>query len=624
MEDWADSGRNTKLETTFANRAKLFVIYDGNTLEYDLREYSQLIMGRKARDFTPDLQVNSPIVSRRHGMFRLSEGVLTYQDLGSTNGTFINGIKAEKAVPVPVYDGSVFRVHPVNNADSSHDVVMLVTATFPADVRWERVSLGNEVMSLDVGRNQEIALRGKTVSRKHATFFHAQNGWAIIDNHSLNGVFLNGRKIREPVLLRPMDLVLIAHHIFLFEGESLLYQADRGLAENQYAADKYPAADKAAGKVPADEIPAADKPAEKVPADQIPAADNPAGMMPADPWAAANRPAGKAPAENHPEPGKSAELQSPEVMPDEGKRSGRAGRGKGMPTPEQGGKAVSGKRRKAASGGRMLSIHIEERNAWNRLRKKTLLRDIDLRIESGSLVLILGGSGAGKTTFMNAVMGYEPAKGKIAYGKSDIYREYEKMKYEIGYVPQQDLLRMEDVVYETLDNAAQMRLPDSVGAAERARRVENALQMFGLSRERDAIVAKLSGGQRKRLSIAVEYIGNPSLFFLDEPDSGLDGIMAKELMMNLRQIADQKKIVMVISHAPDRAFELFDKVIVLAKSDRDDSGHLVYYGSPADACRFFGTETLEGIVGRINRKDEGGEGLADYFIEQYKQSGGIR
>jgi len=575
MEDWADSGRNTKLETTFANRAKLFVIYDGNTLEYDLREYSQLIMGRKARDFTPDLQVNSPIVSRRHGMFRLSEGVLTYQDLGSTNGTFINGIKAEKAVPVPVYDGSVFRVHPVNNADSSHDVVMLVTATFPADVRWERVSLGNEVMSLDVGRNQEIALRGKTVSRKHATFFHAQNGWAVIDNHSLNGVFLNGRKIREPVLLQPMDLVLIAHHIFLFEGESLLYQADRGLAENQYAAEKYPAADKAAGKVPADEIPAADKPAEK---------------MPADPWPAVNRPAGRATAENYPEPGRPAELQPPKVMPD----------------------------------GKMLSIHIEERNAWNRLRKKTLLRDIDLRIESGSLVLILGGSGAGKTTFMNAVMGYEPAKGKIAYGKSDIYREYEKMKYEIGYVPQQDLLRMEDVVYETLDNAAQMRLPDSVGAAERARRVENALQMFGLSRERDAIVAKLSGGQRKRLSIAVEYIGNPSLFFLDEPDSGLDGIMAKELMTNLRQIADQKKIVMVISHAPDRAFELFDKVIVLAKSDRDDSGHLVYYGSPADACRFFGTETLEGIVGRINRKDEGGEGLADHFIEQFKQTGGVR
>ena len=575
MEDWADSGRNTKLETTFANRAKLFVIYDGNTLEYDLREYSQLIMGRKARDFTPDLQVNSPIVSRRHGVFRLFEGMLNYQDLGSTNGTFINGVKAEKAVPVPVYDGSVFRIHPVNNADSSHDVVMLVTATFPADVQWERVSLGNEVLSLDIGRNQEIALRGKTVSRKHATFFHAQNGWAIIDNHSLNGVFLNGRKIREPVLLRPMDLVLIAHHIFLFEGENLLYQADREIEENQYAAEKYPAADKAAGKVPADEIPAADKPAEK---------------MPADPWPAVNRPAGRAPAENYPEPGRPAELQPPKVMPD----------------------------------GKMLSIHIEERNAWNRLRKKTLLRDIDLRIESGSLVLILGGSGAGKTTFMNAVMGYEPAKGKIAYGKSDIYREYEKMKYEIGYVPQQDLLRMEDVVYETLDNAAQMRLPDSVGAAERARRVENALQMFGLSRERDAIVAKLSGGQRKRLSIAVEYIGNPSLFFLDEPDSGLDGIMAKELMMNLRQIADQKKIVMVISHAPDRAFELFDKVIVLAKSDRDDSGHLVYYGSPADACRFFGTETLEGIVGRINRKDEGGEGLADYFIEQYKQSGGIR
>ena len=119
----------------------------------------------------------------------------------------------------------------------------------------------------------------------------------------------------------------------------------------------------------------------------------------------------------------------------------------------------------------------------------------------------------------------------------------------------------------------------------------------------------------------MEYIGNPSLFFLDEPDSGLDGIMAKELMTNLRQIADQKKIVMVISHSPDRAFELFDKVIVLAKGHRDVIWHLVYYGAPTDACRFFGTDTLEGIVGRVNRKDEGGEGLADYFIEQFKRTG---
>ena len=392
-------------------------------------------------------------------------------------------------------------------------------------------------------------------------------------------MFLNGRRVGEPELLHPMDVVQIANHLFIFRGDSLLIQADE---------PRIPAG--GGGLRPAAEGSFFQEAGAMGSALSGPEALPHPGGMPGYPDRRDGRRPGRGPV--RPEAG-SGIPGGPVPMP------GKAGR-------------------RPAGGGRMLSIHIEERNAWNRLRKKTLLRDINLQISSGSLVLILGGSGAGKTTFMNAVMGYEPAKGSIAYGSSDIYREYEKMKYEIGYVPQQDLLRMEDVVYDTLDNAAQMRLPDSVSAAEREKAVGHALNMFGLSREKNSLVGKLSGGQRKRLSIAVEYIGNPSLFFLDEPDSGLDGIMAKELMTNLRQIADQGKIVMVISHAPDRAFDLFDKIIVLAKSARDDSGHLVYYGSPSDACRFFGTETLEGIVGRINRKDEGGEGLADEYIRKYE------
>lgn len=264
-----------------------------------------------------------------------------------------------------------------------------------------------------------------------------------------------------------------------------------------------------------------------------------------------------------------------------------------------------------------LSVWIEERNVWLRAKKKTLLRDIRLNILPGSMVLILGGSGAGKTTFMNAVMGYEPAEGEIRYKGTDIYQEYERMKYEIGYVPQEDLLRKNDSVYDTLLNAARMRLP-VMEKEEYDRHVEETLHMLGLERLRDALVVKLSGGQRKRLSIAVEYVGNPSLFFLDEPDSGLDGTMARQLWENLRSIADQDKIVMVISHSPDRAFKLFDKIIVLAKNSEEE-GRLVYYGSPKDACAFFEVDDLEGIMRRINYTEEGGEGLADYYIDKYEK-----
>ena len=133
-----------------------------------------------------------------------------------------------------------------------------------------------------------------------------------------------------------------------------------------------------------------------------------------------------------------------------------------------------------------------------------------------------------------------------------------------------------------------------------------------------SLCSKLSGGQRKRLSIAMEYISNPDLFILDEPDSGLDGVMARELMQGLRKVADQGKIVIVITHSPDRVADLFDDVIVLAK-DSKLTGRLAYYGSIEKALDFFNTDSMEKIVLRINREEEGGEGFADMFIEKYAE-----
>ena len=266
-----------------------------------------------------------------------------------------------------------------------------------------------------------------------------------------------------------------------------------------------------------------------------------------------------------------------------------------------------------------LSINIEERSVWSFLRKKVLLQDIDMKIYPGEMVLILGGSGAGKTTFINAVMGYEKAKGQIMSGDVNVYTHYDEMKFKIGFVPQQDLLRLEDTVYSTLENAAEMKLPVSMPAAERKERIETVLEMFGLGPEKKNLVGKLSGGQRKRLSIAVEYIADPSLFFLDEPDSGLDGVMARSLMDNLRAIADEEKIVLVITHSPDRVSDIFDKVIVLAKSEETGTGRLAFYGGIDEARDFFEVDSMEGIVKKVNRKSEGGEGLADYFVKKFDQ-----
>ena len=263
-----------------------------------------------------------------------------------------------------------------------------------------------------------------------------------------------------------------------------------------------------------------------------------------------------------------------------------------------------------------LTVNLDERTVREFFKKKTLLRDIHMYIHPGHMVLLLGGSGAGKTTFVNAVNGYEPAKAEIMINGKNMYKNYKSMQYDIGFVPQLDLMRGSDTVYRTLMDAAMLRLPSSFSKDERNSRVEEVMEIFGLAPVKDNLVSKLSGGQRKRLSIAMEFISNPTLFILDEPDSGLDGVMARELFEQLRRIADQGKIIIVITHTPDRVIDLFDDVIVLAKDARR-TGRLAWFGPIAEARAFFGKETMEDIVKSVNREEEGGEGRADEFVMKY-------
>ena len=265
-----------------------------------------------------------------------------------------------------------------------------------------------------------------------------------------------------------------------------------------------------------------------------------------------------------------------------------------------------------------LTVNLEKRTAREFFKKKTLLRDIHMYIQPGHMVLLLGGSGAGKTTFVNAVNGYEPAKAEIMINGKNMYKNYRQMQYDIGFVPQLDLMRGSDTVYRTLMDAATLRLPSSFSKGERQDRVEEVMDIFGLTPVENNLVSKLSGGQRKRLSIAMEFISNPTLFILDEPDSGLDGVMARELFEQLRRIADQGKIIIVITHTPDRVIDLFDDVIVLAK-DAKRTGRLAWFGPIDEARAFFGKETMEEIVKSVNREEEGGEGRADEFVMKYRE-----
>ena len=256
-----------------------------------------------------------------------------------------------------------------------------------------------------------------------------------------------------------------------------------------------------------------------------------------------------------------------------------------------------------------LSVSIRKRLAGEKL----LLSDIDFSVSSGEIVLILGGSGAGKTTLINAIMGIEKADAEILLGNINIYNQFDKVKRMIANVPQFSLHREKDSVYMTLKNAAEMKLVRDFTKDKSLLedKISRVLETVKLTKKRDSLVSELSGGEKKRLSIATEYIADPVLFVLDEPDSGVDGSNARSIMSSLRNIADDNKIVFIISHSPDRTPELFDKVLVLAKSEEESCGKLAFYGSVEETLSFFNVNQLEFVVSEV-------EATPDVYIKKYK------
>ena len=264
----------------------------------------------------------------------------------------------------------------------------------------------------------------------------------------------------------------------------------------------------------------------------------------------------------------------------------------------------------------ILHIDIENRSIRKFFfRKKKLIENIHLDVKKGQMVLILGQAGAGKTTFMHAVNGYEKAEGTITYNGKTL-EEIRKEGGGIGFVPQGDLLRPGVSVYNTLRNAARLKLAGTENDDPEIirQKIAATLSLMGLTGKEKDLVSKLSGGEKKRLAVAAEYIGDPKLFFLDEPDSGLDGPSAERLMALLRHIADEGRIVMLISHSPDRAGSMFDRVIVLGKDPRTQCGGLAFYGSYPKTLEFFGVSKLESVVDAIGN---GRENRAAEFIGRY-------
>ena len=216
------------------------------------------------------------------------------------------------------------------------------------------------------------------------------------------------------------------------------------------------------------------------------------------------------------------------------------------------------------------------------------LRDINISEGGGKLVGIMGASGAGKTTLLNVLAGLEkPSSGEVLINGINIHKEKEKTEGVIGYIPQDDLLIEELTVYQNLYYGSKLIFKD-LSDAEIEEKVLKTLNDLGLSNTKDLKVGSplektISGGQRKRLNIALELIREPSVLFVDEPTSGLSSRDSENVMDLLRELTLKGKLIFVVIHQPSSdIYKMFDKLVIL-----DTGGYLVYYGNPVEAVMYF-------------------------------------
>ncbi|GEB54467.1 FHA domain-containing protein [Streptomyces gardneri] len=262
-----------------------------------------------------------------------------------------------------------------------------------------------------------------------------------------------------------------------------------------------------------------------------------------------------------------------------------------------------------------ISLDVQELAVTVDHGRKTLLDEVSFPVGEKSLLAVVGPSGAGKSTLLNALTGQRPAdRGAVLYDGRDLYRDYAELRQRIGLVPQDDILHLQLTVRRALGYAAELRFPEDTAPAERRARVDEVIRELGLTERAEQPIHSLSGGQRKRVSVALELLTKPSLLFLDEPTSGLDPGMDRSVMHMLRGLADDGRTVVVVTHSV-LSLDVCDRLLVLAPG-----GRVAYYGPPADTLDFFGyTQWPEAFEAFENDRDRdwAGQYRASRFHRRY-------
>jgi len=566
------------------------LIFQDGPLQGEEIELSQeqTVIGR---DPGVDLRIASPVVSRRHArIFRQNRRFLV-EDLGSSNHTYLNGQRLEGPLPLKSGDslqlgGAVRIVYlapmddstpsasvdqtrldaaPPNQAQTVLDIDLTPPGSAISPVLVVAVAGGNtqtyklvkERLSLGRSADNDIVIPSPIVSGHHALLERTSAGWqiAVLPN-ATNPISQQGNPLNERHTLRTGDVLRIGSLdpgsmvtlTFLYPGETSAHQEAR----------------------------------------QIPFAGQDRVQIGRD-------------------PSNDVMLEAPTVSRFHAlvERVGQRYRVRDLSSSN--GTFVNDRRIERESwvkagdairigpyrfvlgadqlveydetgGLRVEAIHL---NKWVR-KDLNLLKDISLVFNPREFVVVVGQSGGGKSTLVDAIAGYRLASdGMVRVNDINVYQDFAAIRDKIGFVPQKDIIHMELSVYQELDYAARLRLPPDTSPQERHQRVMEVLQDLDLVHRKDLQISGLSGGQQKRVSIGVELLTKPGLFFLDEPTSGLDPGTETALMHLMRRLADQGRTIILITHATKNVM-LADKVVFLARG-----GYLAWFGPPEEALKFF-------------------------------------
>ena len=230
-------------------------------------------------------------------------------------------------------------------------------------------------------------------------------------------------------------------------------------------------------------------------------------------------------------------------------------------------------------------------------KKKQILHQANVTINANEFVAIIGGSGAGKSTIMNVLNGFDRNySGEVYFNNINLKRNFQYLKSIIGYVPQEDIIYENLTLRKMLQYTAQLRMPKDISKAEVQARIDSVLQTLELREHQNTLIRKMSGGQKKRASIAVELLADPKLFFLDEPTSGLDPGTEKSLMTSMKKLCkEQDRTIVMVTHTT-QSLHLCDKVIFMGPG-----GRVCFVGHVNEAKKFFGNDDLTEIYNIIAR-----------------------